>query len=512
MRRLRDAAWPVGLAFGAAAEWIGKPELIGLDAAAGFALVFLGLLAWSTRPQTGVGPLMAAAGFAWFLGTVWSSALYLHRGALAHLMLAYPSGRLSSRRARMAVAAAYVYAAVSPLAADDYATIAFALGLFAVSARRRFVAGGPERRGRTAALAAAATFGLVLVGTAAARLAGAGTGRAELAAYDVVVCFVAVGLFAQLLWGRWSQATVTGLVVDLGEPAAAGSLRDRLARALGDPSLEVGYWLQEQGRYVQESGRAIELPPARAGRAVTPIDEVGSPVAVLVHDVAVLDDPGLVSAVAAATRLAVSNARLRAEVHARVAEVEASRRRIVEAADEQRRGLELELREGAGRRLARVAELVVEVDPELERQLVNARSEVSEFARGIHPATLTEGGLDAALRELAERSPVPVEVVAPSGRFPAPVEATAYFVCAEALTNLAKYGEALNAAIRVAVDGVRVTVEVTDDGVGGAEPARGSGLRGLADRVEALGGRLQIESPTGRGTRLLAELPLEREP
>jgi len=352
VRWVRYALWPVGLGLGVAAEWIGTPELIGLDAAAGFALVFLGLLAWARRPQAVAGPIMAAAGLAWFLGTFWSPALYLHRGPLPHLMLSYPNGRLSSRREQVAVAGAYGYAAVYPVAANDYATIAFALGLVAVSARRYLIAGGPQRRARLSALAAATAFAVVLAEGAAGRLAGAGTGRGELAVYDVVVCLIAVGLFADQLWGRWSRATVTGLVVELGEPAGAVTLRDRLARALGDPSLEVGYWFPEQGRYLQESGRPIELPAADGERVVTSIDENGSRVAVLVHDITVLDDPGLVSAVASATRLAVSNASLQMEIRARVAEVEKSRRRIVEAGDAQRRRLELELRDGAEQRLA----------------------------------------------------------------------------------------------------------------------------------------------------------------
>jgi signal transduction histidine kinase len=509
MRRLRYALWPVGLAFGVTAERIGKPELTGLDTAAGFALVFLGLVAWSQRSRSGVGPIMAAAGFAWFLGTFWGWALYLHRGPLAHLILAYPSGRLSSRLERTAVAAAYAYAAIYPVAANDYATIAFELGLVALSAQQYSVATGPVRRARMSALTAAAAFGLVLTLGAADRLAGVGTGLPVLAAYDVVVGLITVGLFADLLWGRWSQATVTGLVVDLGQPAAAGTLRDRLARALGDPSLEIGYWLAEHGHYADESGRPIELPAAGAERVVTPIDEGGHHVAALVHDAAILDDPGLISAVASAARLAVSNAQLQAEVRARVAEVDASRRRIVEAADEQRRRLELELRQGAQRRLARVAELVIDVDPEVERELDGARAELREFARGIHPAVLTEGGLAAALRELAERSPLPVEIAAPSERFPAPVEAAAYFVCSEALTNVAKYGNASRVRVRAAREDRQLTVEVVDDGVGGADPSAGSGLRGLADRVEALGGRLRVESPQGSGTRLLAELPIE---
>ena len=284
-------------------------------------------------------------------------------------------------------------------------------------------------------------------------------------------------------------------------------LRDRLARALGDPTLVVGYWLPEQGRYVDEAGRPVELPAAEEERALTPIEEDGRRVAVLVHDPALLEDPGLLSPVASATRLAVSNARLQAEVLERVAQVEASRRRIVVAADEERGRLERELRSGTQQRLARVAELVVDIDPELERQLEAAQAELDAFALGVQPRTLTEDGLAAALRELAERSSVPVVVAAPDRRFPSAVEAAAYFTCSEALANVAKHARASHASIRVAAEDGLLTVEVIDDGIGGAEPSVGSGLHGLADRVEALGGQLVVESPRGIGTRLVARLP-----
>jgi hypothetical protein len=156
-------------------------------------------------------------------------------------------------------------------------------------------------------------------------------------------------------------------------------LRDRLARTLGDPTLVVGYWLPRHRRYVDEAGRPVELPAAGAGRAVTPIEENGRRIAVLVHDLAVLDDPALLSAAGSAARLAVSNARLQAEVGTRVGEVEASRRRIVEASVEQRDRLERELREGAERRLAHVAELL---------------------ADGGEPLADVRAGLDAARAEL----------------------------------------------------------------------------------------------------------------
>jgi hypothetical protein len=498
--------------FGVAAESVaydGQPALTVADAVAGFALIALGLVIWARRSQSGVGPIMAASGFAWFLGTFGGWALYLHRGFLAHLVLSYPSGRLRSRLELGSVAAAYAYAAIYPIARSDYATIGFAVGLVAVAAYRYAVANGTERRARLSALAAALAFGSVLALGAATQVANADIDRTVLWAYYLVVLLIALGLAADLLRGRWAQATVTGLVVDLGEPGSAGTLRGRLARALGDPTLAVGYYLPEQGRYVDEAGRPFELPDAEAGRAVTPIEEEGRPVAVLVHDRVVLDDPGLVDSAASAARLAVSNARLQAEVRARVAEVEASRRRIVQAADAQHRRLERELREGAERRLARMAEFLNGCGPPLtgvRGELDAARCELREFARGIHPAVLGEGGLPAALGELAARSPVPVRVTAPADRWPPAIEAAAYFVCSEALTNVAKYAQASRASVVVEVEGDRLRVGVTDDGVGGADPTGGSGLRGLADRAEALGGRLRVDSPPGRGTRVIAEI------
>jgi signal transduction histidine kinase len=510
MARLRHALWPAGLVLGVAAEWIGQPTLTVLDAAAGWALVFLGLVAWSRRSESRAGPIMAAAGFAWFLGSLWPPAVFLHRGPLVHLLLSYPSGRLASRLEQSAVGTAYAYAVAYPVADNDYATIFFALGLVAVALRRYVLAGGPERLARFASLTAATAFGLVLTLGAAAGVADAGDDRAVLFAYELTVALIAVTLFADLLWGRWAQATVTGLVVDLGDPAAAHTLRDRLAQTLGDPTLAVGYWLPEHGRYVDEAGRPVELATGME-RVVTPIEDDGKRVAVLVHDAAVLDDPILISAVASATTLAVLNARLQGEVRARVAEVEASRRRIVESADAQRRRLERELREGGEQRLARVAELLANSGrplADVRADLEAARAELREFARGIHPAILSTRGLAAAIHELASRSPIPVEVFVTTERFAPAVEAAAYFVCSEALTNVAKYAEASQARVSITVNGRRLRIQVSDDGRGGADPSAGSGLRGLADRVEAFGGSVVIESPPGRGTRLSAELPV----
>jgi signal transduction histidine kinase len=243
-------------------------------------------------------------------------------------------------------------------------------------------------------------------------------------------------------------------------------------------------------------------------------------VAALVHDAAVLASPDLLQSVAAAARIAVVNARLQAEVVSQVDEIEASRRRIVEAEETERQRLEQELRQGAEQRLAAVGTLLGEAGERTEgglavtladthEQLKQTRSELREFARGVHPRALVDHGLGAALPELAERSATPVELRVPNARYAAAVEAAAYFVCSEALANVGKYAEASRVFVEIDARDRLLVVAVSDDGKGGASLEKGSGLRGLADRVEALGGRLTVTSPTGEGTRLVAELPLD---
>jgi signal transduction histidine kinase len=203
----------------------------------------------------------------------------------------------------------------------------------------------------------------------------------------------------------------------------------------------------------------------------------------------------------------------------------ASRTRIVEAADAERRRLERNLHDGAQQRLVtlavnlRLVEAHLAGDPDAARarladaqqQLGDALLELRELARGIHPAVLTDHGLGPAVDALASRSPVPLEVTdVPEDRLPSPVEAAAYYIVAEAVTNVAKYADASVVTVAVRPDGDRMVVEVADDGVGGADPASGTGLRGIADRVEALHGRVRISSPAGSGTRITAEIPLEQ--
>jgi signal transduction histidine kinase len=311
---------------------------------------------------------------------------------------------------------------------------------------------------------------------------------------------------------------VTRLVVDLGSLDEAGTLQGRLAAALGDPSLVVGYRLPEADELVDETGRRVEIRAPRFGRAVTPIADDGKEIAVLMHDDAVVADPKLVQSVAAAARLAVANARLQAEARSQAHELEASRRRIVEAGDAQGRRLEAELRLGPERRLDNAAALIAEARREatqqdgdamttVETELREARRALREFAHGVHPAALTEGGLIRGLEILAERSPFPVELRGRVEALQPAVEAAFFFVCSEALANTAKHARAAKATIDVGEHRGVVRVSVADNGIGGADLAGGTGLRGLSDRIEALGGRLVIESSRGAGTRVVAELP-----
>jgi signal transduction histidine kinase len=335
----------------------------------------------------------------------------------------------------------------------------------------------------------------------------------------IALAFVPFAFLAGLLRSRVAgAAAVSDLVVRLG--ARRGELRDALADALGDPTLELAYWLPERGEWVDAAGGSYALPGPE--RACTPVEQAGKPIAMLVHDPSVAEERELVRAVVGAAVLALENERLAAELRAKVHELRASRARIVESGDVARRRIERDLHDGAQQQLVtlamtlRTARSRLDRDPAGAGELLDAASdeldtalrELRELARGIHPAVLSDRGLGAALEALAQRIPLPVEIAAaPTGRLPAPVEAAAYFVVSEALTNVARYARATHATVSVTHASSRVRVEVADDGAGGADPAAGSGLRGLADRVAVLDGRLDVESPPGVGTTVRAVIP-----
>src|SRR5215217_333464 len=515
MVRQRGLVGLAGVALGLAAEWVrfgwGDTRHWIPDLAVGWTFIGCGLVASRRQSESRTGALLAATGFTWFVwnfasvgvtAVAWLAAhmVYLHRGPLVQLVLTYPSGRPGSRLVRGAVAVGYAAAVVTPIWDSEAATILLAGLLLAVCAREFVRSVGGARRARRVALQAAAGLSVVLAGTAAARLLlppGDVSGPALLV-YEVALCVLAGGLLAGLLVAPW-QTVVADLVVELGE-ARSGTLRGELARALGDPSLEIGYWLPDRAVFVDAEGRVLALPAAGSGRSVTIVEREGQPVAVLVHDPAVLEDRGLLEAVVSAARLAAANARLRAEVRARVEDLAASRRRILAAGDEERRRLERRLHEGAEARLGELAvtlrrgrgsaagEQTRDQIAHAEDQLGRTLEELGRLAQGLHPRVLAEHGLADALAALAKVFPVPVDLNVASPQLPQRVAAAAYFVCAEALANTAKHAAAARVAVTVTSSDGRLRVEIADDGVGGADPAYGSGLRGLADRVETLGG------------------------
>jgi signal transduction histidine kinase len=529
VRTFRLLLWPAGVALGIAGELVyfglDDPGHWVPDLAVGWTLIACGLLGWARRPASLSGPLLAATGFAWFAANFSDQALYLYRGPLIHLVLSYPDGRLEGRVEKAAVAMAYLAALVPSVWSSEPVTLVIASLVVAVAARGYAGALGRERRARLAALHATGFVAAVLAGTAAARLAfpTQTTTDATLWVYEASLCGLAIGLLVGLIREPWARAHVTDLVVELGE-SRSGTLRDGLARALGDPTLEVGYWLPARGVYVDAGGQRLDISTPGPNRRVTPIELDGQRVAALVHDSAVLEDRGLLDSVAAAARLAAAHARLQAEVRAQVAELTASRLRLVRAGDEERRRLEQRLHDSAERRLTELAGTLEQARTRssaapdaadrvrrAEEQLALTLDELRELAGGLHPRVLGERGLGGALAQLASRSPVPVVLSVPDGRLPEDVEVAAYFVCSEALANVAKYAAASSVALSVEARNGLVLVEVADDGAGGAVIGAGSGLRGLADRVAALGGALHVDSPPGHGTRVVVELPLAED-
>jgi len=324
---------------------------------------------------------------------------------------------------------------------------------------------------------------------------------------------------AQAEAGFFRTARLSRLLERLAEQPGARALDEALADALDDPALTVAYWLPEERRHVGSDGRAIELPPEGAATVATEIRHRDHRVGALIHDAALLEEPEVLRTVARAAALALENGRLEVELRARLEALRASRARIVTAGDDERRRLGRDLHDGAQQRLISILlglQLAHE-RPELSAELVaraldDARAaveELRELAAGIHPAILSQRGLDAGLESLATRASLPVELETElEERLPAPVESAAYFTVAEALTNVAKYAQASYARVDAHRENGELVVEVRDDGIGGADATRGSGLRGLEDRVGALGGSIEVESPPGRGTVLRARIPV----
>jgi signal transduction histidine kinase len=339
---------------------------------------------------------------------------------------------------------------------------------------------------------------------------------------NVIRILVPLGILVGILRLRETRSAIAQAIADVGDAPSRLVLRDALAGALRDPSLRILTWDDDGGGYRDEDGQLVPSPASSANGTVTPVETAGRRLAVIVHDPALDEDPGLVSAGVAVTRFAIDNERLGLEISRQLEEVRASRARIVEAGDAERRRIERNLHDGVQQRLVALAMALrraggdAEIDSEAGRALRRGADEalvvvedLRELARGIHPAVLTEAGLKPALQALADRSPVPVELDADLGtNVNGTAAATAYFVASEALANIAKHAGATTIRLSARTDGDRLTIRIDDDGVGGADAA-GSGLRGLADRVAASGGTFRVEAGPGGGTSVSAVIPLD---
>jgi signal transduction histidine kinase len=549
---------PVVVAAGLAIGWLGVHERvsgtrIAADLALAWTLVAASLVVLERPRWRRARRLLAATAFG-LLGAdlQWASspALWtlgflldgLWAALLVQLVLTFPEGRSWSPMARVAIVGAYAVTfggqLVGALAVPDArdvlsvapdATVAHTVDrvqeisgvslalvvLFLVLQRLRVLrslalrAQGPL----LGAAAVAIPASLVWLGWVLATGAGAST-------LDTINRAVAVslplGVVAGIAWSRLRRPQASELVVDLRTEAAT-TLRERLVRTLGDPTLDVAYRL-EGGRYVDAAGRPIELPQ-RADRAVTAVIAGGEEIAALIHDPALLDEPALVESVRATAGLVLENERLAAEVRSKLAEVRASRGRIVAAADAERRRIERNLHDGAQQRLvtlsvalgldaSRADTSASDILSRAQDEVEQAIAELRELARGIHPTLLRDEGLQTAVEALARRTPFPVTVrgTAPD-RLPDSVELAAYFVVSEALTNVVKHASASEASVVLERKPGSLRVTVADDGVGGANVTADSGLAGLRDRLEALDATLVIESRPGQGTTVCAEFP-----
>ncbi len=533
----------------------------------GWAYIGSGLIARRQRPENRLGVVMVFIGFAWFatfLADASSSLVFTVGKALesiyllgfVYLVLSFPTGRLGGKFERALITSGFVLVTVVELAwllfADSRSqicsrcpenafeitrndsvasgllqgqrTVGVVLSILTVVllVHRWRRASAPERRAGAPVLWAGSAMFAALAFSVANDIFDHPLGEGPAWTRELMFASIPVAVLAVLLQRRLARGAVAGLVVELGEGATSIGLREALARALRDPSLEVAYWVPASDRYVDAEGAPLQLPQAGGERAATVVERNGEPVAALIHDPALADDSELVRSVCAAAALTLENARLQAELRARLAELQASRARLVEATETERRRIERDLHDGTQQRLVSIAmtlglaESKLATDrPAVEPVLREARdaltlalAELRELTQGIRPAILVERGLAAALDDLSRRGALAVRLdVSVSGRLPEQIESAGYFVVSEALANAAKHSHASEVHLAAAETEGLLVLEVSDDGIGGAAAGGGSGLRGLADRVEALGGRLTVASPPGRGTTIRAEIP-----
>ena len=507
------------------------------------AYLVAGAIGWMVRPRNPTGPLLLTIGLcgaaillgaspiSW-IGTVTQLGATTATVLLFLVLLISPTGRFSTPIDAIGfVVIATTYAVVvlaRPMqgAAVPVVLALMSAGLLFLTARRWVRASDAVRRSLSPIAGAGVIASLIFLLNSISSMVGVPNEPGSLVfSLDAVGrALIPFAFLAGLFRLRMARVAVTDLVTEFGGLPGPDRLEKALARALKDPTLAVGYWSVPHGAYLGADGSILSLPAPHQRRTATHLDHHGVPLAVIVHDQALEEDPGLVPAVSAVLRLTVENERLAAEVEQQLAEVLASRARIVEAGDAERRRVERDLHDGAQQRLVslmlalRLArlrlgdEVTAPVAEALDQAAEDARAALSELralARGMHPAVLSEAGLGAAIRSLADLSVVPIRVEpGPDERFERMVEATAYFFVSEALANLNKHAAATSATVRIRHRPTELTIEIADDGVGDADPARGTGLRGLVDRLATVSGTLDVDSPPGSGTRLTAHIPL----
>jgi signal transduction histidine kinase len=523
--------------------------------------ILSGLIAWWRRPDSRLGPLMVAGGFLTALSSLSSASapLALTIGLAAdlvpfavflHVYLAFPTGVLEGRVERALVVASYSVAVglqliqftlggldpdnvLALVSEPELAATVGQIQLAALAAISLCGVGVLVARGRAGArpLRRSAallvdSFCLALVMMAMLLITGAFFPEESFflpiqRATFVVIGLAPVAFLIALLDARLARSAVGELMIELhGQPSPI-DLREPLARALHDPSVRIAYWLPQYAMWTDSDGRPVRLAGHDDERGTTLIERDGEPIAVLEHDPALKHEPELLDAVSASAAIALENGRLQAELRARLEELRGSRGRVIEAGQRERERLERNLHDGAQQRLIALSLELGRLgtrlrdDPEAQARIDEARREIAvsldelrTVARGLHPAVLTAHGLPVAVESLAATSAVPVRLdIALDRRVDEQAEVAAYYVVCETLANIGKHAQAESAAIRIAREHGDLVVEVLDDGVGGADTESGSGLRGLADRVEALGGRLQVWTPRGGGTRVRAQIP-----
>ncbi|GLZ28862.1 two-component sensor histidine kinase [Lentzea sp. NBRC 105346] len=493
----------------------------------GLGVLFLvaGLVGRRFQPGNPIGLLFVLAGCSWLIDRVVSDTSFwwllpqnVWAPLLGHLVVAFPTGRLHTVPRLVVVGAAYLETAVLAAARawgnralldTEFAMTAVVGSGMLVLLVRQWMCSSPAQR-RTLSMMVGASLLAVGVVTAWAPAYRAGM-QPPYVALVLSLSGIPLAYLVGLLRRRMDRGAVADLVVRLSAGHPRASVRDALATTLHDPELRVGYWLAEQQRYVDADGSPMAPEPSNV---LTQVNRGEHRVALLAHDPVLLDNPELVDAACAAVALALDNERLTAELRARLRQLAESRDRVLQASEAERRRIERDLHDGVQQRLLSVAMTLGLAEATAPHQLTSEAKaavlatidELRALCHGIHPPVLTERGLHGAVRELtAVTAGVDLtwELTDP---LPPQVETTAYYVVAEALANVVKHAHATRTVVAVTGGAGSLLVRIEDDGRGGVDPERGSGLRGLTDRVEANGGTLRVHS-SSRGTRVHVELP-----